>query len=97
MSRQTNQRKAYTAEEKLSIVKEHLVGKKPVSELCERYRTVTVLKWQQALFDHGAPARWAQHRRLFLLADASNTAYRAGCLSQQPVAVCSCCAARAAS
>ena len=56
---QTNEkRKTYTSEEKLSIVKEHLVGKKPVSELCEHYGIVPSLfyKWQQALFEHGAAA-----------------------------------------
>ena len=30
MTQQTKKRKAYTAEEKVSIVKEHLIGKKPV-------------------------------------------------------------------
>ena len=56
MTQQIEKRKAYTAEEKLSIVKEHLVGKKPVSELCETYGIVPSLfyKWQQSLFDHGA-------------------------------------------
>ena len=43
MRQQTEKRKAYTAEEKLSIVKEHLVGKKPVSELCEAYGIVPSL------------------------------------------------------
>lgn len=58
MSQQIEKRKAYTAEEKLLIVKEHLVGKKPVSKLCEEYGIVPSLfyKWQQALFDHGAQA-----------------------------------------
>ena len=58
MSQQVEKRQTYTAEEKLSIVKEHLVGKKPVSELCEKYGIAPSLfyKWQQALFDHGASA-----------------------------------------
>ena len=56
MKQATKKRKTYTAEEKLSIIKEHLIGKKPVSELCEAYGIVPSLfyKWQQALFDHGA-------------------------------------------
>lgn len=56
MTQQTKKRKAYTAAEKLSIVKEHLVGKKPVSELCEAYGIVPsqFYKWQQALFETGA-------------------------------------------
>ena len=58
MTQQTEKRKSYAAEEKLAIVKEHLIGKKPVSEICEQYGIVPSLfyKWQQALFDHGAQA-----------------------------------------
>ena len=56
MTQQPEKRKVYTAEDKLSIVKEHLIGKKPVSELCEAYGIVPSLfyKWQQALFENGA-------------------------------------------
>ena len=58
MTQRSEKRKPYTAEEKLAIVKEHLVGKQPVSEVCERYGIVPSLfyKWQQALFEHGAAA-----------------------------------------
>ena len=58
MTQQAEKRQAYTAEQKLSIVKEHLIGKKAVSEICETYGIVPSLfyKWQQALFDHGAVA-----------------------------------------
>lgn len=44
------------AEQKVAIVKEHLVKKKPVSELCEQYGISPSLfyTWQQALFDNGA-------------------------------------------
>jgi len=57
MSQQAEKRKTYTSEEKLNIVKEHLIGKKPVSELCETYGIVPSMfyKWQQALFENGAP------------------------------------------
>ena len=56
MTQRTEKRKTYTAEEKLSIVKAHLIGKEPVSELCERYDIAPSLyyKWQQALFENGA-------------------------------------------
>jgi len=37
MNKPSKTRKKYTPEEKLSIVKEHLVGKRPVSEICEAY------------------------------------------------------------
>ena len=51
-------RKKYTSEEKLKIVKEHLVGKRPVSEICEAYGIAPSLyyKWQQMLFEHGSEA-----------------------------------------
>lgn len=56
MTQQAEKRKPYTSEEKLNIVKEHLIGKKPVSELCEAYGIVPSMfyKWQQALFENGA-------------------------------------------
>jgi transposase-like protein len=56
MRQRTEKRKVYTAEEKLSIVREHLIGKKPVSELCEGYGIVPsqFYKWQQRLFENGA-------------------------------------------
>jgi transposase-like protein len=58
MTQRVKKRKAYTGEEKLTIVKEHLIGKQAVSALCERYGIVPSLfyKWQQALFDHGVAA-----------------------------------------
>jgi len=34
------QRKRYTSEEKVAILKEHLTGRKPVSEACERHGIV---------------------------------------------------------
>jgi transposase-like protein len=39
-------------------VKEHLVGKRPVSEICEAYGLAPSLyyKWQQMLFENGAEA-----------------------------------------
>lgn len=50
------QRKYRTPEEKLAIVKEHLIGKKPVSEICEKYEIAPSLfyTWQTDLFEHGA-------------------------------------------
>ena len=53
---ETKPRRKYTSEEKLNIVKAHLIGKRPVSELCEEYDLVPSLfyKWQQMLFEHGA-------------------------------------------
>ena len=45
-------RKHYSSEQKVSIIKEHLVGKKPVSELCERYGIAVNMfyRWQEEFF-----------------------------------------------
>lgn len=58
MIESTKKRKVYTAEDKLSIVKAHLIGKRSVSELCEEHGMAPSLfyKWQQDLFEHGASA-----------------------------------------
>ena len=50
------QRKYRTPEEKLAIVKEHLIGKMPVSEVCEKYEIAPsqFYNWQTDLFEHGA-------------------------------------------
>jgi len=51
-------RKNYTAEEKVVILKEHLVGKAPVSDLCDRYEIHPTLfyKWQKLMFENMAVA-----------------------------------------
>ena len=58
MKEKSKSRKKYTSEEKLAIVKSHLVGKRPVSEICEAYGIAPSLyyKWQQQLFEHGSEA-----------------------------------------
>ena len=58
MNKQSKTRKKYTPEEKLSMLKEHLVGKRPVSEICEAYDIAPSLyyTWQQMLFEHGSEA-----------------------------------------
>ena len=51
-------RKHYTAQEKVAIVRRHLIEKAPVSELCEEYQLQPTLfyRWQQELFENGAAA-----------------------------------------
>ena len=58
MAKQQTKRRVFTAPEKLSLVKSHLVGKTPVSQICEENDIAPSLfyQWQQALFDHGAEA-----------------------------------------
>ena len=52
----SKERKYRTPEEKVAIIKEHLVGKIAVSELCEKYRIAPsqFYKWQSDLFANGA-------------------------------------------
>ena len=47
-----------SGEAKILILKEHLVEKKPVSEICERHGVspVQFYRWQQELFLNGAQA-----------------------------------------
>ena len=58
MAKHQPKRRVFTAQEKLNLVQSHLVGKKPVSAICEENGIAPSLfyKWQQALFDHGAEA-----------------------------------------
>ncbi len=51
-------RKAYTAEEKVAILRRHLIDRVPVSDLCDEYqRHPTVFyRWQQQFFENGATA-----------------------------------------
>lgn len=51
-------RRQYRAEEKVSILKLHLVEKKPVSEVCEQFGLAPNLfyRWQQEFFQNGTAA-----------------------------------------
>ncbi len=46
------QRKRYTSEEKVAILKEHLDGRKSVSEVCERHGIAVIMfcRWQEEFF-----------------------------------------------
>ena len=48
-------RKNYTSQEKLAILHENLVGKTPVSELCDKrnLKPTVFYRWQQSLFENG--------------------------------------------
>lgn len=52
------QRRHFTAEQKLAIVKRHLVDKVPVSDLCDEYQILATqfYQWQKQLFENGAAA-----------------------------------------
>ncbi len=57
-------RNNYTAEEKVSILKRHLVDKVPVSDLCDTHNlSPTVFyRWQKQFFENGATAFETKHK-----------------------------------
>jgi transposase len=58
------ERKHFTPEEKVAILRRHLVDKVPVSELCEELglRPTVFYRWQKELFENGAAAFQSQQR-----------------------------------
>ena len=54
----TKKRKQYTPEEKVAILRRHLVDKVSVSDLCEAYnlQPTVFYRWQKAFFENGAQA-----------------------------------------
>jgi len=48
----------YTADEKVVVLKRHLVDKVPVSDLCEQYhlQPTVFYRWQSEFFERGAAA-----------------------------------------
>ncbi len=52
------QRKHYTAEQKLALLRRHLIDKAPVSDLCEEHglQPTVLYRWQKDLFENGAAA-----------------------------------------
>ena len=51
-------RKHYTAEEKVAILRRHLVDKEPVSKLCDELalQPTVFYRWQKEFFENGAGA-----------------------------------------
>src|SRR6202158_1180921 len=58
------ERKHFTPEEKVAILRRHLVDKVPVSERCEKLgpRPTVFYRWQKELFENGAAAFQSQER-----------------------------------
>ena len=52
------ERKHYGAEEKVAILRRHLLDKVPVSDLCEEYglQPTVFYRWQKEFFENGAAA-----------------------------------------
>ena len=59
-----NARKHYTAQEKVVILRRHLLDKVPVSELCEKegLRPTVFYRWQKEFFENGAAAFESKER-----------------------------------
>jgi transposase-like protein len=51
-------RKNYTAEEKVRILRRHLIDQVPVSDLCDEIglQPTVFYRWQKEFFEHGAAA-----------------------------------------
>jgi transposase len=58
------ERKNYTPEEKVAILRRYLVDKVPLSQICEEHRlqTTTFYQWMKKFFDNGAAAFAAPER-----------------------------------
>jgi len=76
----TKQRRTFTAEEKVAILRRHLLDGAAVSDLCDEYglHPTVFYRWQKAFFENGAAAferrsdargrghgRWKRHPRAF--------------------------------
>lgn len=48
-------RKAYSPEQKMAILREHLIENQPVSDVCDQYRISPAMfyRWQKQLFEGG--------------------------------------------
>jgi len=54
----SKKRKNYTPEQKVAILKKHLVERVPVSDLCDQYgvHPTVFYRWQKAFFENGVLA-----------------------------------------
>ena len=58
------QRKHYTPEEKVAILRRHLLEQVPISELCDKHglQPTVFYRWQKEFFENGAAAFQGQER-----------------------------------
>jgi transposase-like protein len=51
-------RKHYSSQEKVNILREHLIGRRPIADICEKYQIHPTLlyRWQKEFFENGASA-----------------------------------------
>lgn len=78
-------RKRYTAQEKIALVRRHLVEKVPVSDLCQQnqIQVTQLYHWQQDLFEHGAAALEAKKGRPSVSAEQKRIAQLEAKLAQK--------------
>lgn len=52
------QRRQFTSQEKVKIIREHLIDKVPVSQVCDKYQIQPTLfyQWQKTFFENGTAA-----------------------------------------
>ncbi len=58
------QRKHYTAQEKVAILRRHLIDNEPVSKLCDQraLQPTVFCRWQKEFFENGAAAFQTNNR-----------------------------------
>ena len=61
----TRQRRYFTAEQKVALLREHFLDQVPVSDLCEKHGIGVTLfySWQKLFFENGAAAFTAPDKR----------------------------------
>ena len=70
----TRQRRHYSPEQKVALLREHLVDKVPVSDVCEKYGIAVNLfyLWQKTFFENGKAAFTHGDKRRKLDTDAKD-------------------------
>ena len=60
----TKKRKQYSAQEKVTIIRKHLLDKVPVSDICDEYglQPTVFYRWQKQLFEQAAESCFQQSR-----------------------------------
>lgn len=55
---ETNQRRQFSPEPKIKMLREHLLEKTPISAVCEKHRITPTqfYQWQKTFFENGAAA-----------------------------------------
>lgn len=55
---ETNPRRQFSPEQKIKLLREHLLEKTPISEVCEKHQLTPTqfYQWQKTFFENGAAA-----------------------------------------